>query len=294
MSYLLKLVLKLLTVNRKTLITTIKDLILRYTEVLVNSRQLYKLKSLLTEDTRTQQIDDFPKLPIYLERLYKANLHDFEDIDQDGLVTELVKTENATFRRIYIGPHTANQQYAHSLPFVALDGTYLRNCFKQTLLLAVGRNGNNEGYIIAWAIVESENENSWDWFLKLLLKTVPLLAEDYPLGHIPCVISDRNAGLLKAIRTHLPNATDVYCCWHLLRNILNLTKHVNKNEIRKAWWAFPYAKNEADWNRAIQQIQIVGGEEVVSYIESLDKSKFCEWKVPGPRYGHNSSGVVKS
>jgi hypothetical protein len=109
MSYLLKLVPKLLTVDRKTLITTIEDLILRYTEVLVNSRQLYKLKSLLTEDTRNQQVDDFPKLPIYLERLHKANLHDVKDIDQDGLVTELVKTENGTFWQIYIRPYTTNQ-----------------------------------------------------------------------------------------------------------------------------------------------------------------------------------------
>ena len=36
-----------------------------------------------------------------------------------------------------------------------------------------------------------------------------------------------------------------------------------------------------------------GGQEAVDYIEGLDKSKFCVWKLPGVRYGHNSSGVVE-
>ena len=122
------------------------------------------------------------------------------------------------------------------MPFVALDGTYLRNCFKQTLLLAVGRNGNNESWIMAWAIVESESEDSWTWFLERLIKTVPTLAkaEDYPKGQTPCVISDRNAGLLKALDL-LPSVIDVYCCWHLLKNVLNITKHANKKAIKAAW-----------------------------------------------------------
>ena len=63
------------------------------------------------------------------------------------------------------------------MPFIALDGTYLRNCFKQTLLLAVGRNGNNESWIIAFAIVESENDESWDWFIERLCRIIPELPE---------------------------------------------------------------------------------------------------------------------
>ena len=63
------------------------------------------------------------------------------------------------------------------MPFIALDGTYLRNCFKQTLLLAVGRNGNNESWIIAFAIIESENDESWDWFIERLCRTIQELLD---------------------------------------------------------------------------------------------------------------------
>lgn len=71
---------------------------------------------------------------------------------------------------------------------------------------------------MAFAIVESENEDSWHWFVELLIKAVPQLAKpaDYINFQTPCIISDRNAGLLKAVSTLLPHVTDVYCCWHLM------------------------------------------------------------------------------
>jgi hypothetical protein len=79
-----------------------------------------------------------------------------------------------------------------------------------------------------------------------------------------------------------------------MKNVLETTKHINKKAIREAWWKFPYAKNENDWNRAVCQIKLVGGQEVINYIEKLDKTKFCAWKLPGARYGHNSSGIIES
>jgi hypothetical protein len=76
------------------------------------------------------------------------------------LQTDLLLTKDHVFRRVFVGPYTVRAQWVYSMPFIALDGTYLRNCFKQTLLLAVGRNGNNESWIIVFAIVESENDES--------------------------------------------------------------------------------------------------------------------------------------
>jgi len=41
-------------------------------------------------------------------------------------------------------------------------------------------------------------------------------------------------------------------------------------------------------------MQNIGGQEVINYIKGLDKIKFCAWKLPGARYGHNSSSIVES
>jgi hypothetical protein len=64
---------------------------------------------------------------------------------------------------------------------------------------------------------------------------------------------------LKAIQKQLPKVADVYYCWHLLKNVLNLTKHANKKAICEAWWPFVFAKNQPDWDRAICTMKVVGG-----------------------------------
>jgi hypothetical protein len=40
---------------------------------------------------------------------------------------------------------------------VLLDATFFLNVYNQVILLAIGRDGNNRSYLLAWAIVESEN-----------------------------------------------------------------------------------------------------------------------------------------
>jgi len=51
---------------------------------------------------------------------------------------------------------------------VAVDGTFLKGTFVHTLLLAVGVDAEGHIVILAWAIVEGENESSWKWFFSQL------------------------------------------------------------------------------------------------------------------------------
>ena len=34
----------------------------------------------------------------------------------------------------------------------------------------VGKDGNNQIFPIAWAVVEGENQTSWTWFIQLLMR----------------------------------------------------------------------------------------------------------------------------
>ncbi|KAF3674713.1 hypothetical protein FXO37_06253 [Capsicum annuum] len=50
---------------------------------------------------------------------------------------------------------------------------YVGAC-KGELLVAVGKNGNNHMYPIAWAVVDTETKHSWDWFIRLwMLRGIP-------------------------------------------------------------------------------------------------------------------------
>ncbi|CAI0432064.1 unnamed protein product, partial [Linum tenue] len=62
------------------------------------------------------------------------------------------------------------------------------------LLSAVGKNGNNHMYPIAWVFVESENGSSWTWFIQTLQEKMHLLD-----GNGWTIVSDQQKGLVDAI-----------------------------------------------------------------------------------------------
>jgi hypothetical protein len=61
------------------------------------------------------------------------------------------------------------------------------------MLTAIGVDGNNQLLHVAFAFVESENIDSWYWFLKQVKLSVVRDRKDV------CMIHDRHAGILRAI-----------------------------------------------------------------------------------------------
>ncbi|XP_058744165.1 uncharacterized protein LOC131616720 [Vicia villosa] len=55
-------------------------------------------------------------------------------------------------------------------PLIGLDACFLKGGYGGQLMSAIGRYGNNQIYPIAYAVVEAETKDSWEWFLHLLLE----------------------------------------------------------------------------------------------------------------------------
>ena len=81
-------------------------------------------------------------------------------------------------------------------PVIGLDGCFLKTETKGQLLSAVGRDGNNQMFPISWAVVEGENQDSWTWFIKLLMQDLGIFD-----GLSWTVISDQQ----KVSNCHLHN-----------------------------------------------------------------------------------------
>ncbi|XP_021757877.1 uncharacterized protein LOC110722895 [Chenopodium quinoa] len=69
------------------------------------------------------------------------------------------------------------------------------------LLVAVGRDGNNQMFPIAWAVVKVESIDSWTWFLTLLGEDLGTVQ-----GARYTFISDQQKGLLAAVDAVFPEA----------------------------------------------------------------------------------------
>ena len=91
-----------------------------------------------------------------------------------------------------------------------MDGTFLKTLVVGILLVACSRNGNNEIQIIGAGIVSIENECNWSWFLKFILSEINTSPS--------FVISDRDEGLMKAMRTTAPDIPHFFCFRYLMEN----------------------------------------------------------------------------
>ena len=107
------------------------------------------------------------------------------------MLTSMLITGN--FERVFVCPPTSRSNFQHFRRIVTADGTFLTRRFNLTLLLAVGIDADGRNVILAWAVVESENRDSWEYFLRLLRRCIPEIISER------CVfISDGDKGLVEA------------------------------------------------------------------------------------------------
>ncbi|XP_023736423.2 uncharacterized protein LOC111884348 [Lactuca sativa] len=123
--------------------------------------------------------------------------------------------ETRTFKRIYICLGPLKKGFlAGKRDYLGLDGTFMKGPYLGMILTAVGLDGNNCTYPLAYAVVEAENINSWTWFLRCLGDDIDLQASSNFT-----FISDRQKGLLQAIGTLYPCAEHRFCLRHIHENM---------------------------------------------------------------------------
>ncbi|KAL6196593.1 hypothetical protein ACLB2K_032207 [Fragaria x ananassa] len=79
------------------------------------------------------------------------------------------------FKRMYL----CFQAYKHGWmkgcrPLIGLDGCHIKGHHPEQLLATIGIDANNEFFLIAYAMVERESEETWTWFLEYLQQDVKI------------------------------------------------------------------------------------------------------------------------
>jgi hypothetical protein len=97
--------------------------------------------------------------------------------------------------------------FEHCRPIICVDGTFLTGQFKGTLLVAIANDGQNRLVPLAFALVEVENNDNWEWFFHILTTKV------LPTHRETCVISDRHQGILNAVRIDIPDHVPLHHRW---------------------------------------------------------------------------------
>ena len=121
---------------------------------------------------------------------------------------------NPKFMRLYICLHALKKGWKKGCRcIIGLDGCFIKGYHTGQLLTAIGVDPNNQMYPIAYALVESECRDSWEWFLELL-------GQDLEINNFYSIvwITDKQKGLIDATAQMFPNSKHRFCVRHMYNN----------------------------------------------------------------------------
>nr|XP_009788335.1 PREDICTED: uncharacterized protein LOC104236156 [Nicotiana sylvestris] len=143
-----------------------------------------------------------------------------------GSVVKLKKTADECFLYAFAALYTSISGCQHCIPVVVVDGTFLKSTYRGIMLTASTMDAAGTILLLAYDVVDSENDASWKWFFEQFKKAY---------GERPsmCVVSDRNASILKATSIVYPGIPHYSCMWHIWTNIRSKFKkgHLQLHEL---------------------------------------------------------------
>ncbi|XP_020973276.1 uncharacterized protein LOC107633937 [Arachis ipaensis] len=177
--------------------------------------------------------------------------------------------------------------FRHYKPLLQVDGTHLYGKYKGALLVAVAQDGNQNIVPIAFAIVEGETADAWEFFLTNLRRYVVTIDG---VG----IIYDRHTSIDAAIARSNgawspPRAWHMYCIRHIGSNFLRRFKapYLHKLVVNTG-----YFRTEQEYNKNYQRLK----EQGEAYTQWCDEIGIERWVLAfdgGHRWGHMTTNLVE-
>ncbi|XP_024016291.1 uncharacterized protein LOC112089768 [Eutrema salsugineum] len=162
----------------------IQRIMLQEFQVNISYWKAWRCRELALEKAFGSVSGSFALLPSYLENLQNSN---------PGTVckTEFGVDKNGCqrFKYLFISFSASIAGLPYLRPVVIIDGTHLVGRYGGCLICASAQDGNFQIYPIAYAVVDSENDASYEWFFNCLKTIIPNDHDVYPAaGHGACLV----------------------------------------------------------------------------------------------------------
>ncbi|XP_075078697.1 uncharacterized protein LOC142164599 [Nicotiana tabacum] len=169
----------------------------------VNYMKAWRSKEKALEMVRGNPSKSYTELPNYLYMLMHTN---------PGSVYRLEKTDDGSFLYLFVAIYALIKGWEYCKPIVVVDGSFLKSTYRGTIITASAQDDAGKIFPLAYSIVDSENEASWEWFFERFRET-------YGVREGMCIVSDRHESIAKASSTVFPSVPHCVCIFHLWNNI---------------------------------------------------------------------------
>jgi MuDR family transposase/MULE transposase domain/SWIM zinc finger len=247
--------------------------------VSISYSQAWRSKERSIADIRGSVENAYHRLPAYCHQIIQSN---------PGSVAQFETDERKRFQRIFVSYYAYIRGFMSGCrPLLGLDGTHLKGKYLGILLCATGIDADGALFPLASGIVDAENHENLLWFLSqlrelwdLTLKTLCELT----------ILSDRQKGLIEAVRTQFPGASHGFCMRHLSENFRKESK--NPSLISLLWKA-AYAQTQTKFEQVIFEIELIS-VDAAQWVLRCSPSLWASFCFEGKRYGHLTSNIVES
>lgn len=164
---------------------------------------------------------------------------------------------------------------------IVLDGTHLGGKYKGVLLTASGQDANFQVYPLAFAVVDSENDDSWTWFLRKLER---ILADSKALA----IISDISPSIGNAIKRVYPQANHGACMKHLACNISSRFS----GGLAKLFVKAATAYRVCEYKGFVEKIR-TKNSKCGDYLTKIGVAHWSRVYFPGQRYNIMTSNIAE-
>ena len=228
--------------------------------------------------------ESYANIPKYCEELRAANPGTIIDYEATAISNQ--------FSRLFLCFHASAQGFTNCKPLIGIDGTHVKSKFKGILLAATATDAQGQLFPLAFAVVDSENDAQWLWFLQklrdVLMEHVPTILD---VPDALTILSDRQKGLIQGVESIFPFSAHGYCVKHLERN---LKIHHNHPELIKLLWKAASARSIPEFEKHMDNFRKISEHAYTWLINETNPENWVDCYFKGKRYGHYTSNIIES
>ncbi|XP_050234423.1 uncharacterized protein LOC126682721 [Mercurialis annua] len=236
----------------------------------------YRSKVVAQEMVRGKPYDSFSLIPSYLYMLVVANPGSFVKLE--------VKDDNS-FLYVFMALNASIKGWEFCIPVIAVDGTFLTSAYGGMLLTACAQDGNGKIFPLAFSVVDSENDDSWEWFMRRIRDAFKMRSD-------MCIVSDRHESIKNAAIAVFPEASHVLCTFHLFNNVKRNFKKSSK-PLREAFYGAAKAYTTEAFDYYMKQLDGMC-RGLKTYLEAVKYKKWARAHCENNRHKVMTTNIAES
>ncbi|XP_050226196.2 PKS-NRPS hybrid synthetase cheA-like [Mercurialis annua] len=236
----------------------------------------YRSKVVAQEMVRGKPYDSFSLIPSYLYMLVVANPGSFVKLE--------VKDDNS-FLYVFMALNASIKGWEFCIPVIAVDGTFLTSAYGGMLLTACAQDGNGKIFPLAFSVVDSENDDSWEWFMRRIRDAFKMRSD-------MCIVSDRHESIKNAAIAVFSEASHVLCTFHLFNNVKRNFKKSSK-PLREAFYGAAKAYTTEAFDYYMKQLDGMC-RGLKTYLEAVKYKKWTRAHCENNRHKVMTTNIAES